>query len=358
MPAPEGAVGELRREVREWLHRVSPGGAAAIATGLVVLVFAADLRVGPGVELTLLYALAIGLATFYAGLPVASGLALLAALGSLGANVLSRAPAGAVPPMALAALAWNAVQELGVFLLLAVTLDAFKKRLLLEQRAARTDPITATPNRRAFVEAGELELERVRRNGRPLSLVYLDCDDFKAVNDRLGHAGGDAVLAAVGAALREAVRANDTVARLGGDEFGILLPELDGPGAAALAARLRLRLRESLAARGQGVTFSMGVVSFLAPPGDVEEMIALADGLMYQVKRAGKDGWRASVVPPPDPAGPSARRPGAAADPGGAPSPGTVGGSAPPPGAAPAEGPSASPAQGEPAAGAAPGTAT
>jgi diguanylate cyclase (GGDEF)-like protein len=305
----------------------------------VVLVFVADLRVGPGVELTLPYALAVGLATFYAGLPVACGLAVLAALGSLGANVLSRAPSGGPLSLAAAGLAWNAVQELGVFLLLAVTLDAFKKRLLLAQRAARTDPITATPNRRAFVEAGELELERARRHGRPLSLVYLDCDDFKAVNDRLGHAGGDAVLAAVGAALREAVRANDTVARLGGDEFGILLPELDGPGAVALAARLRLRLRASLAARGQGVTFSMGVVTFLAPPGDVEEMIALADGLMYQVKRAGKDGWRASVVPPADPAGPPARRAGGAAEPGGAvpgPAPGEgEAPAAPSPGAAP-----------------------
>jgi len=310
-------------------------------------VFAADLWVGPGVELTLLYALAVGLATFYAGLPAACGLALLSALGSLEANVLGRPAA-----LPAAVLAWNAAQELGVFLLLAVTLDAFRKRLLLAQRAARTDPITATPNRRAFVEAGELELERVRRNGRPLSLVYLDCDDFKAVNDRLGHAGGDAVLASVGAALREAVRANDTVARLGGDEFGILLPELDGFGAATLAARLRFRLRESLAARGPGVTFSMGVVTFLAPPDGVEAMIALADALMYEVKRSGKDGWRATVVtaagparraaPAPGPGGggaPAATGAAAAAppadDPPGAAGPGRPGGPPQPRGAAP-----------------------
>jgi diguanylate cyclase (GGDEF)-like protein len=283
-------------------------------------VFAADLWLGPGVELTFLYALAVGLATFYAGLPVACGLAVLSALGALEANVLGQPAA-----LPAAVLAWNAAQELGVFLLLAVTLDAFRKRLLLAQRAARTDPITATPNRRAFVEAGELELERVRRNGRPLSLVYLDCDDFKAVNDRLGHAGGDAVLASVGAALREAVRANDTVARLGGDEFGILLPELDGPGAATLAARLRFRLRESLAARGHAVTFSMGVVTFLAPPDGVEAMIALADALMYEVKRSGKDGWRATVVAAAGPA----RRAAAGPGPGGASAPDAPAGEAP-----------------------------
>ena len=286
-------MGELRREVREWLHGVSPGGASAIAAALVLLVFAASLRTGPGVELTLLYLAPIGLGAFYAGLGVGAALSLAAAIGAVGAAGLGGAR------LAMPVLAWNAAQQLGVFLLLAAVLDAFKKRLLLEQLAARTDLLTATANRRAFEEAGTLELERARRHGRPLSLVYLDCDDFKAVNDRLGHVGGDGVLAAVGAALREAVRTSDTVARLGGDEFGVLLPEIDGPGAVALAARLRGRLREALAARGQGVTFSMGVVTFLAPPATVEEMIRRADDLMYQVKRAGKDGWRAAVVPTP-----------------------------------------------------------
>jgi diguanylate cyclase (GGDEF)-like protein len=172
-------------------------------------------------------------------------------------------------------------------------LDAFKRRLLHEQQAARTDPLTSLSNRRAFVEAAWLELERGRRHSRPLSLLYIDCDDFKLVNDRLGHVAGDAVLSAVGATLRQAVRGLDTVARLGGDEFGVLLPEVDRAGAVALADRLRVQLREALAGRGDAVTFSIGVATFLRPPASVDEMILRADELMYQAKRSGKDRWKA-----------------------------------------------------------------
>jgi diguanylate cyclase (GGDEF)-like protein len=279
--------------VKEWFHGFSPAGSTTIAAGLVICVSAVDFYAGPSVRLTLLYLAPIGLGTFIAGLGAGVGLSALAAASGLAASVLGGLR-GPVP-----VLAWNAGEQLGVFLVLATVLDAFKKRLLHEQLAARTDPLTSTANRRAFVESGSVELERARRHGRPLSLLYLDCDDFKAVNDRLGHVGGDAVLAAVGATLREAVRASDTVARLGGDEFGVLLPEIDGPGAAALASRLRGRLHDALAARGLGVTFSMGVVTFLAPPGSVDEMIRRADDLMYEVKRSGKDGWRAAVVDGP-----------------------------------------------------------
>ena len=172
-------------------------------------------------------------------------------------------------------------------------LDAFKKRLTHEQQAARTDPLTSLSNRRAFVEAAWLELERGRRHGRPLSLLYIDCDDFKLVNDRLGHVAGDAVLSAVGATLRQAVRGLDTVARLGGDEFGVLLPEVDRAGAVALADRLRVQLRETLSGRGDAVTFSIGVATFLRPPASVDEMILRADELMYKAKRSGKDRWQA-----------------------------------------------------------------
>jgi len=276
--------------VKEWFQGFSPGGAAAIGAGLIACVVAADVYVGPGVDLTLLYLGPIGFGTIFAGLQAGAVLSALATLGSLEASLLSgeRIP-GAVRT-------WNAAQQLGVFLVLTVVLDAFKKRLLHEQHAARTDPLTGVANRRAFEEAASLETERARRHGRPLSLLYMDCDDFKSVNDRLGHVGGDEALAAVGGAVREAVRVHDTVARLGGDEFGVLLPEIDSPGAIALAERLRARLRDSPAS--QGITFSIGVVTFLSPPASVDEMILRADHLMYAAKRSGKNAWRAEVVGP------------------------------------------------------------
>jgi len=284
-----GTARDFRRGVREWFHGFSPVGATVIAVALVLSVAAADVYSGPSIDLTLLYVGPIGFGTFFAGLGVGAGLAVLAAACSV---VSSRIAGEHIAP---ALVAWNAAQQLGVFLLLAGVLDAFKKRLLHEQQAARTDSLTSLANRRAFVESAWVELERARRHGRPLSLLYIDCDDFKAVNDRLGHVGGDAVLAAVGVTLQEAVRGHDTVARLGGDEFGILLPEIDGPGASALAERLRSQLREALSRRWDRVTFSIGVATFVTPPASVDEMILRADELMYQAKRSGKDGWRAGT---------------------------------------------------------------
>ena len=285
-PAPAGKLG---REVRQWFHGITPAGTTAIAAAIVVSVAAADVYTGPGVDVTLLYLAPIGFGTFFAGLGPGIGLALLAAVCGVESSRLSGE--NLAPPV----LTWNAAQQLGVFLLLSVVLDAFKKRLLHEQQAARTDPLTSLSNRRAFVEAAWLELERGRRHGRPLSLLYIDCDDFKLVNDRRGHVAGDAVLLSVGSTLRQAVRGLDTVARLGGDEFGVLLPEVDRAGAIALAERLRLQLREALAGRGDDVTFSIGVATFVRPPASVDEMILRADELMYQAKRSGKDRWRAGT---------------------------------------------------------------
>lgn len=288
-PGPTAPTGKLGREVRQWFHGITPAGTTAIAAAIVVSVAAADVYTGPGVDLTLLYLAPIGFGTFFAGLGPGIGLALLAAVCGVESSRLSG------EHFAPAILTWNAAQQLGVFLLLAVVLDAFKKRLLYEQHAARTDPLTSLSNRRAFVEAAWLELERARRHGRPLSLLYIDCDDFKLVNDRRGHVAGDAVLLSVGSTLRQAVRGLDTVARLGGDEFGVLLPEVDGAGAIALAERLRLQLREALAGRGDGVTFSIGVATFVRPPSSVDEMILRADELMYEAKRSGKDRWAAGT---------------------------------------------------------------
>ncbi len=278
-----------------WLDGFTPAGIAAISAGVVATVAAADVYTGPGVDVTLLYLGPIGFGTFFAGLGPGIGLAILATACGVEASRMSGELLA--PPV----LTWNAAQQLGVFLLLAVVLDAFKKRLLHEQHAARTDPLTSLSNRRAFVEAAWLELERGRRHGRPLSLLYIDCDDFKLVNDRFGHVAGDGVLSAVGGTLRQAVRGLDTVARLGGDEFGVLLPEVDSAGAVALAERLRLQLRETLAGRGDAVTFSIGVATFLHPPASVDEMILRADELMYAAKRSGKDRWRAGTWNTPEP---------------------------------------------------------
>jgi diguanylate cyclase (GGDEF)-like protein len=282
-------VQDLGREWWRWFLALGPAGSALIASSAILLLSFADVHVGPGVDLTLLYLVPVGFGTFFGGFGVGAGLSILASVSGL---VTSRYLGG---PHSPALAAWNAAQQMGVFLVLAGVLDALHRRLLHEKQAARTDALTDLANRRAFVEAAWAELERARRHGRPLSLLYLDCDDFKGVNDRLGHVVGDRVLSVVGATLREGVRGHDTVARLGGDEFGVLLPEIDGAGATALAERLRARLGEALSRHDLPVTLSMGVATFASPPASVDEMILRADELMYEAKRSGKDRWCSGV---------------------------------------------------------------
>jgi diguanylate cyclase (GGDEF)-like protein len=193
------------------------------------------------------------------------------------------------------------VVQLGVYLAQVLLLAGFRARLEGEQQLARTDALTQVANRRAFIEAAELELERARRSSRPLTLAYVDCDDFKHINDTLGHAEGDALLVVVAQTLRGSTRAVDAVARLGGDEFGLLLPETDGPTAQALLTRLRDTLLQAMADHAWPVGFSCGAATFAVPAASVDQMMARADELMYEAKRSAKGSMRLAVVGAPVP---------------------------------------------------------
>jgi diguanylate cyclase (GGDEF)-like protein len=275
---------ELQREVAGWFRGLSPFGATAIALGLVLCVGIGDELTGPA-NFTLLYLCPIAFGTWLVGRRAGLLVSVVSAAVSLATD--SRLAHGSSP----AVVVWNVLVQLGVFV--ALTL---RSRLIFEQQAARTDPLTGIANRREFLEAAELELARTRRHLRPLTVAYLDLDEFKDVNDRFGHEAGDAVLVTVATTLREATRAVDGVARLGGDEFGLLLPETDGPTAEALVGRLKATLADAVQERGWPVTASIGVATFHRAPRSVDEMINRADELMYQAKRAGKGGVRFEVV--------------------------------------------------------------
>ena len=274
-----------------------PFGSTACAVATVATVLAvgfADHFTGSRVALGLFYLAPIGLATWHIALRAGVMLSVTSALVSFVADALGR-PAGSPPPPSFGVLTWNAVVQLGTALALVLVLDALRSRLEDQEKLARTDALTQIPNRRAFFEAASLELERARRHGRPLTVVYLDCDDFKDVNDQLGHRDGDALLVAAAQTLRAGTRAVDAVARLGGDEFGLLLPETDAAEARALLERVRAALIAAMARHGWNVGFSMGAAVFVAPAATVDEMTARADELMYAAKRHEKGALRLGV---------------------------------------------------------------
>jgi diguanylate cyclase (GGDEF)-like protein len=172
-------------------------------------------------------------------------------------------------------------------------LGAAQRGWLERERAlSRTDGLTGLLNGRGFYEAAAVELARSSRYRHPLTVAYVDLDDFKEVNDRYGHTRGDAVLVAVARAMRRACRSTDLVGRLGGDEFVILFPETGREAAEPALVKLRSRVQEVARADGHAVTVSVGSVSFADPPGDVEVLVHEADRAMYAAKGGGKDALR------------------------------------------------------------------
>lgn len=184
---------------------------------------------------------------------------------------------------------WNAGTRLGFFLVVAFLLTKLRSAILFERKLARTDFLTGAENPRSFYEIAKSELERARRYRRNLSITYLDCDNFKRINDTLGHQVGSDLLVKVVENIKRNMRSTDTIARLGGDEFAILLPETGEKEAHAVVEKIRAKLKEVMDSNGWSVTFSMGVLTCTEIPGSIDEMIKVADALMYDVKRSGKN---------------------------------------------------------------------
>src|SRR6185312_5121966 len=155
--------------------------------------------------------------------------------------------------------------------------------------AARTDPLTALPNRRGFRERLDLELERARRSGAPMSVLAGDLDHFKDVNDRAGHHVGDDVLQQVATLLREGVRQIDVPARIGGEEFAVIMPGADAQAALAAAERLRCHLRDAFADASIPITISFGIASHPGHAETAASLVRAADEALYGAKQSGRN---------------------------------------------------------------------
>ena len=181
-------------------------------------------------------------------------------------------------------------------------LESVRLRIRL-QELVQTDPLTRIPNRRYFDERFPTECRRACRDAVPLTLVLLDIDHFKRLNDTLGHQVGDQVLREVASRLQAAIRRpGDFVARIGGEEFAIVLPGTDTSGAEVMVRKLRDAVRDielpgTMGERNR-LTVSMGVASCDGHDGDPDRMFASADAALYRAKQEGRDTWRVASAEP------------------------------------------------------------
>jgi diguanylate cyclase (GGDEF)-like protein len=270
---------------------------AIVAVGLVLITAIAyfDYLTGPRILLNIFYLLPVMLVAWACG---SSACGLIVAVGTFLVGPLEAMVTG-FNSVSLPVAIWNGAVRLSVFCIVLFLMAKVRTLMSKLEEQALVDELTGLANLRALRETGATEIERSRRFNHPLSLAYLDIDDFKAVNDRVGHAAGDRVLVALASVARATMRSIDTVVRVGGDEFVILMPETGDETALPLADRLRAAFSRAVKVEGVPITCSIGLASFRRSPASVDEMLATADELMYEAKADGGDAVRAVEVTSP-----------------------------------------------------------
>ncbi len=256
-----------------------------ILTGLafVVCIGIVDIVTGTELAFSVFYLIPIVLVTWFSG----RNPGLMISLASAAMWFIADDLAGQTYSLPLIRY-WNTVVRLGFFVLVTLLLPALKA-LESEKSLARTDYLTSIPNRRHFFELAQTELDRSQRYNHPITVAYIDLDSFKAVNDHWGHKTGDKLLCAVVDRVKSQLRSTDVIARLGGDEFVILLPETDQDAAKLAISKIQNALTDEMRLNGWPVTFSIGVLTCLETQISLDDLIKTADGLMYSVKKNGKN---------------------------------------------------------------------
>jgi diguanylate cyclase (GGDEF)-like protein len=280
-PPPMAATGTTLQRVLRALGRQPVWAIVAEASSLTALIALLDLLTGADYAWSIFYVAPILLVTWCVSWRAGAAWSLMSAAIWAVLDAAGRGYSSAFVPV------WNAIVRLAFFALLTALAEGAKRGLARERTLSRTDALTGVANSRSFEDRLGFSLDYLRRTGRPVTLAYVDLDEFKTVNDRLGHFEGDELLRAVAIAIDSRLRATDMVARLGGDEFGILLPETDETAALLVLESVVTAARDAVTTRWP-VSMTIGAVTFREAPPDIDTMVAAADDLMYVGKRHSK----------------------------------------------------------------------
>lgn len=222
----------------------------------VLLIAMADLAIGPDISLCLFYLIPLGLCAWYGGLAVGTILALICTLTAFLVDYYTHFQ------MSLVVFLWNGIVRFGTFVFVSSLVVRLHRSIVREKVYARTDSLTGAVNAKTFYECVIFAASQAGRTEQPITLAYIDLDNFKTVNDQFGHAEGDRALLAVVEVVRQHTRETDILGRLGGDEFALLLPYTNANGGVALLYRVQKLIAEEMKKRGWPITLSIGAITF------------------------------------------------------------------------------------------------
>lgn len=291
----------MRRAVADSLVERWPRGLLGLV-GLPILLLL-DRRFGVYSQPVVLAGLYVGFVAWTWG-RLAGYVAALGTSAIVAGTVRSQVPADAPT----AAIVWLVTARPMLVFAAAHVLSSLRTSLDRERSRARSDLLTGVDNRFAFEEKAEAAVARAKRKQVPLTMAFIDCDDFKNVNDSLGHAAGDDLLRVIAQTLRRNVRPEDIVARVGGDEFAVVFRDCKGQCPHLAVRRLRRLLSEELKNHGWNVTLSIGVATFKSVKGTYQDILRAADKLQYSAKATGKNAVLYGVVEDPATHRPRERR--------------------------------------------------
>jgi diguanylate cyclase (GGDEF)-like protein len=258
---------------------------------LIAIVSFADYRLDPGMSLIILYILLVASASWLLGNYWGILAAIIAIALESAINVY------AMPSSRdLFIDAWNLASKLVVLFMIAYLVHSVKKLRESERQLIRTDILTGINNISYFYELGDIELERVRRSGIPITIVYIDIDDLRAINDTHGFLVGDKVLQYVAASIKSNLRITDTAARLDSDEFAILLPGSDFTKSEIVIRRIHSILNEVIAQNKWPSSITIGAVTYLSPPDSIDHLVTGAEELLYAAKQNGRNNILHDVI--------------------------------------------------------------
>lgn len=266
------------------LKKMSLWKAIAIVSSITLGIFFTDYITGYEISFSIFYLIPVTLAVFLHGKALGLVYSVICAIAWISADILAGYHFSQIYiPI------WNTLVRLGYFSINTIIIAKLLDSIEQIKKVSFSDPLTNAANWRYFEEYSNMVIKSSVRLNTEIALAYFDIDNFKNINDTLGHDIGDEVLIVISGIVKNEIRSSDLLARLGGDEFAILLLNIDFDKAKEILYLLQDKVRIEMAKRKLNVTLSIGAIVFSVPPSTIGPMLKSVDGVMYEVKNKGKN---------------------------------------------------------------------